>query len=81
MLKRSHCLSGWPITIKNLVNIVTFSNLRCSILSEVLGKIIAFIVFLGISIGATLEIITDRSQEGAQFCKGFGGIGGIGCNI
>lgn len=27
--------------------------------------------------GATLEIITDRSQEGAQFCKGFGGIGGI----
>ncbi|KXJ23059.1 eukaryotic peptide chain release factor subunit 1 [Exaiptasia diaphana] len=29
------------------------------------------------SFGATLEIITDRSQEGAQFCKGFGGIGGI----
>ncbi|XP_041370384.1 eukaryotic peptide chain release factor subunit 1-like [Gigantopelta aegis] len=27
--------------------------------------------------GATLEIITDRSQEGAQFVKGFGGIGGI----
>ncbi|XP_068677752.1 eukaryotic peptide chain release factor subunit 1 [Montipora capricornis] len=27
--------------------------------------------------GATLEIITDKSQEGAQFCKGFGGIGGI----
>lgn len=27
--------------------------------------------------GATLEIITDRSQEGSQFCKGFGGIGGI----
>ncbi|GFR99084.1 eukaryotic peptide chain release factor subunit 1 [Elysia marginata] len=26
---------------------------------------------------ATLEIITDRSQEGAQFVKGFGGIGGI----
>ena len=26
--------------------------------------------------GATLEIITDRSQEGAQFVKGFGGIGG-----
>lgn len=26
--------------------------------------------------GATLEIITDKSQEGAQFCKGFGGIGG-----
>jgi len=27
--------------------------------------------------GTTLEIITDRSQEGSQFCKGFGGIGGI----
>ena len=24
-----------------------------------------------------LEIVTDRSQEGSQFCKGFGGIGGI----
>jgi len=29
------------------------------------------------SFGATLEIITDKSQEGAQFVKGFGGIGGI----
>ncbi len=27
--------------------------------------------------GAKLEFITDRSQEGSQFCKGFGGIGGI----
>ena len=27
--------------------------------------------------GATLEIITDRSQEGSQFVKGFGGIGGM----
>ncbi len=27
--------------------------------------------------GTTLEIVTDRSQEGCQFCKGFGGIGGI----
>lgn len=27
--------------------------------------------------GATLEIITDKSQEGAQFVKGFGGIGAI----
>ena len=26
--------------------------------------------------GTNLEIITDRSQEGAQFCRGFGGIGG-----
>lgn len=27
--------------------------------------------------GTTLEIITDKSQEGSQFCKGFGGLGGI----
>lgn len=27
--------------------------------------------------GAALEFITDRSQEGSQFCKGFGGIGGL----
>uniref|UniRef100_A0A914C3Q9 Eukaryotic peptide chain release factor subunit 1 n=1 Tax=Acrobeloides nanus TaxID=290746 RepID=A0A914C3Q9_9BILA len=27
--------------------------------------------------GAVLEIVTDRSQEGAQFVRGFGGIGGI----
>ena len=29
------------------------------------------------SFGATLEIITDRSQEGSQFVNGFGGIGGM----
>lgn len=29
------------------------------------------------SFGATLEIITDKSQEGSQFVKGFGGLGGI----
>ena len=27
--------------------------------------------------GCTLEFVTDRSQEGSQFCRGFGGIGGI----
>lgn len=27
--------------------------------------------------GAKLEFVTDRSQEGSQFCKGFGGIGGL----
>lgn len=26
--------------------------------------------------GATLEIVTDKSQEGSQFVRGFGGIGG-----
>lgn len=29
------------------------------------------------SFGATLEIVTNKSQEGAQFVRGFGGIGGI----
>lgn len=27
--------------------------------------------------GATLEFVTDRSQEGMQFCRGFGGIGAL----
>jgi peptide chain release factor subunit 1 len=27
--------------------------------------------------GCKLEIVTDRSQEGSQFCRGFGGIGGL----
>ena len=26
--------------------------------------------------GCRMEFITDRSQEGSQFCRGFGGIGG-----
>lgn len=29
------------------------------------------------SFGCKLEFITDKSQEGNQFCKGFGGIGGL----
>ncbi len=27
--------------------------------------------------GATLEFVTNKSQEGAQFLRGFGGIGGL----
>jgi len=27
--------------------------------------------------GATLEFVTNRSQEGSQFVRGFGGIGGL----
>ncbi|CAA0809911.1 Eukaryotic peptide chain release factor subunit 1-3 [Striga hermonthica] len=27
--------------------------------------------------GCTLEFVTNKSQEGSQFCRGFGGIGGI----
>lgn len=29
------------------------------------------------SFGTSLEIITDKSQEGSQFVRGFGGIGGM----
>lgn len=29
------------------------------------------------SFGASLEFVTNKSQEGSQFCKGFGGIGGL----
>ena len=29
-----------------------------------------------LNFGVTLEIVTDKSQEGSQFVKGFGGIGG-----
>lgn len=27
--------------------------------------------------GTTLELITDKSAEGSQFCSGFGGLGGV----
>ncbi|KAM9958921.1 hypothetical protein ACTFIW_012511 [Dictyostelium discoideum] len=27
--------------------------------------------------GASLEFVTNKSQEGSQFCKGFGGLGGL----
>lgn len=27
--------------------------------------------------GTQLEFVTNRSQEGNQFCKGFGGVGGL----
>ncbi|KAM9890689.1 hypothetical protein OXX79_011252, partial [Metschnikowia pulcherrima] len=29
------------------------------------------------SFGASLEFVTDRSSEGAQFVQGFGGIGAL----
>ena len=29
-----------------------------------------------VNFGATLELVTDRTREGAQFVRGFGGIGG-----
>lgn len=27
--------------------------------------------------GCALEFVTNKSQEGSQFCRGFGGIGGL----
>jgi peptide chain release factor subunit 1 len=27
--------------------------------------------------GCALEFVTDKSAQGSQFCKGFGGIGGV----
>ncbi len=27
--------------------------------------------------GCTLQFISNKSQEGSQFCRGFGGIGGL----
>ena len=27
--------------------------------------------------GCKIELITDKTQEGFQFCKGFGGVGGL----
>ena len=27
--------------------------------------------------GCTLEFVTNKSENGSQFCRGFGGIGGI----
>lgn len=27
--------------------------------------------------GCVLEFITNKSQEGSQFCRGFGGVGGL----
>ncbi|PHT52415.1 Eukaryotic peptide chain release factor subunit 1-1 [Capsicum baccatum] len=27
--------------------------------------------------GCSLEFVTTKSQEGSQFCRGFGGIGGL----
>jgi peptide chain release factor subunit 1 len=26
--------------------------------------------------GVKLQLVSDKTQEGSQFCKGFGGIGG-----
>ena len=35
----------------------------------------AFICVL--QFGCQLDFVTNKSQEGSQFCRGFGGIGGL----
>ena len=37
----------------------------------------AYVIALCGSCRCNLEFITNKSQEGSQFCRGFGGIGGI----
>ncbi len=37
----------------------------------------AAILVVSLQFGCTLEFVTNKSQEGSQFCRGFGGIGGI----
>ena len=34
-------------------------------------------VVIVLQFGCQLEFVTNKSQEGSQFCRGFGGIGGI----
>jgi len=55
------------------------SEMRCFCLSVQVKDKVSLLEFLSQnfkSYGAKLQFITNRSQEGAQFCKGFGGIGG-----
>eukprot|EP00933_Yihiella_yeosuensis_P039168 TRINITY_DN3311_c0_g2_i1.p1 TRINITY_DN3311_c0_g2~~TRINITY_DN3311_c0_g2_i1.p1 ORF type:complete len:450 (+),score=104.52 TRINITY_DN3311_c0_g2_i1:69-1418(+) len=51
------------------------TNVELDILDEKL--FVEWIVETYKNFGTKLEFITDRSQEGNQFCKGFGGVGGI----
>lgn len=46
---------------------------------DVVGRstLVEWIVDEHKNFGATLELITDRSAQGSQFCKGFGGVGGL----
>lgn len=56
-----------------------FNDKENSIQFEVLEKlnIVEWIAENFKNYGVNLEIVSDKTQEGNQFCKGFGGIGGI----
>ena len=64
MLKNCHFSNGLPIITK-----VSVSEEECTVFYPKLNKISR--------LGAILEIVTDKSQEGSQFVRGFGGVGGI----
>lgn len=72
--------------LRNMLNggkVVRLLNSECAALTnmniEVFYKIplIEWLVNNYKQFGCALEIITNNSQEGSQFCRGFGGIGGI----
>mmetsp|Transcript_21892 Transcript_21892/g.65636 ORF Transcript_21892/g.65636 Transcript_21892/m.65636 type:complete len:329 (-) Transcript_21892:112-1098(-) len=56
-----------------------FDDATCSMELEVIEKLplVEWLANNYKSFGTTLEFVTNRSQEGSQFCRGFGGIGGI----
>ena len=56
-----------------------FIDCETNVEMEVLDKVLLleWLVENFSTFGAHLEMVTDRSQEGSQFCQGFGGIGGL----
>jgi peptide chain release factor subunit 1 len=56
-----------------------FDDVTCGMELEVIEKLplVEWLANNYKSFGTTLEFVTNRSQEGSQFCRGFGGIGGI----
>ncbi len=56
------------VLVQGSENHVTCAALRCI---EMTVKINMWVY------RCNLEFITNKSQEGSQFCRGFGGIGGI----
>ena len=51
------------------------TNVEMEVLDKVL--LLEWLVENFAKFGAHLEMVTDGSQEGSQFCQGFGGIGGL----
>ena len=64
-----YCVIIWSVCLTFFQSGVELELVECQPLLEWLANNYK-------SFGATLEIITDKSQEGSQFVRGFGGIGG-----